>query len=355
MKRVLVAMSGGVDSSVAAAILKAEGYEVLGVTLTLWPEPEPGDGESQAVSSSGHNDAAAAADRLGLSHKIIDVSTEFSEIVLGRFVSDYLAGLTPNPCIECNRRIKFERLFSIAAEMDCELVATGHYARNVFQGGCWRLMRGVDSEKDQSYFLSMLAQEDLERLRFPLGCHDKEMTRRLAEELGLEIPVEAESMDICFLRGADYRSFLKSKLAGVAEPGPIVDTEGTVVGEHQGIFGFTVGQRRQLGIVAGEPRYVVRVIPESRTVVVGRRQDLAVGSMMVTETTTTGRAIPEDILVQYRGRGEAVAARFRQGQVEFADVQYAIAPGQTAAFYNGEEVLGSGVIAETSPTSSRIE
>ncbi|MFP5333488.1 MAG: tRNA 2-thiouridine(34) synthase MnmA [Acidimicrobiia bacterium] len=346
--RVLVAMSGGVDSSVAAARLVEDGHEVIGVTLKLWAGPNGEMPTAGCCTVSDAEDARRVAAQLDIPYYVLDYTEDFSRGVIDGFVDDYLSGRTPNPCVECNRTVKFSRLLSQAAEFGCDVVATGHYARVVDDGGGhFRLLRGVDRDKDQSYVLSMLTQAHLARVRFPVGDLEKPDVRRLAAELGLRTADKPESMDICFVGRRDYRSFLRSQAPEAVEPGLLVTVGGEQVGTHQGVAGFTVGQRRGLGVAFGEPRYVVGVDAETRTVTIGRKEDLAVERIEVTRVTWVGDApvAGAEIDAQYRAHGEAVPVTWvGDGTVRFFRPQYAVAPGQTVGFYLGDEVIGGAVI-----------
>lgn len=346
--RVLVAMSGGVDSSVAAARMVAEGHEVIGVTLKLWAGPNGEMPTGGCCTVSDAEDARRVAAQLDIPYYVLDYTEDFSRGVIDGFVADYLSGRTPNPCVECNRTVKFSRLLAQATEFGCDLVATGHYARVDRVEGRYRLRRGVDAAKDQSYVLSMLGQDQLARVRFPVGELEKAVVRRVASDLGLRTAYKAESMDICFVGRRDYRSFLRSQAPEAVEPGPVVTTEGRQVGLHDGVAGFTIGQRRGLGVALGEPHYVVDVDAGTRTVTIGTRRHLAVEGIEVSDVTwVDGAPRPgAAVLVQYRAHGEAVPASWDgDGTVRFVEPQDAVAPGQTAAFYRDDEVLGGGIIA----------
>lgn len=350
--RVLVAMSGGVDSSVAAARMVAEGHEVIGVTLKLWSGPNGELPTAGCCTVSDSEDARRVAAQLGIPYYVLDYTEDFSEGVIDRFVSDYSTGRTPNPCVECNRTVKFSRLLAQAAEFGCELVATGHYARVDPVDGRWRLRRGVDSAKDQSYVLSMLGQDQLRRVRFPVGELDKPQVRALAASMGLRTAAKPESMDVCFVGDRDYRGFLRSHAPESLDPGAIVTTDGEQVGVHDGVAGFTVGQRRGLGVALGEPRYVVGVDAPSRTVTIGHRSDLLVRSLVLEQVTWVDRPLTpgSPTEVQYRAHGAAVGAVLTTDGLVFDEPQPAVAPGQTVAFYRGDEVLGGGIVTTTAPT-----
>ncbi len=346
MSQVLVAMSGGVDSSVAAALMLAEGHEVIGVTMKMWSGPNGEAPTSGCCTVSDTEDARRVAAQLDIPYYVLDYTDRFQVGVIDRFVEDYLHGRTPNPCVECNRTVKFRHLLDQADDFDCELLVTGHYARIRREDGRLQLLRGIDQAKDQSYVLSMLGQRQLARTRFPIGEIDKTETRRIAAGLDLRTAGKAESMDICFVAGGDYRRFLRSAAPESERPGPIVDLDGTVLGEHRGVATVTIGQRKGLGLALGEPRHVIDVIPETATVVLGRREDLAVIAVELEQITWVDRPLDDgaSIGLQYRAHGEAVEAVFAAGGAEFRHPQYGIAPGQTVAFYDGERVLGSGVI-----------
>ena len=350
--RVLVAMSGGVDSSVAAARMVAEGHEVIGVTLKLWAGPNGEMPTAGCCTVSDSEDARRVASQLDIPYYVLDYTEDFSRGVIDGFVTDYLSGRTPNPCVECNRTVKFSRLLSQAAEFDCDLVATGHYARVDFHEGRFRLRRGVDAAKDQSYVLSMLGQEQLSMVRFPVGDVEKPEVRRIASELGLRTATKPESMDICFVGRRDYRSFLRSHAPEAVQPGAVVTTDGSEVGLHDGIAGFTVGQRRGLGVALGEPHYVVGVDAATSTVTIGTKEHLLSSGIRLVDTTWTDGPLGagEKTLVQYRAHGEAVTGIWDgEDRLRFTTPQPALAPGQTAAFYRGDVVLGGGIIAEAEP------
>ncbi len=349
MSRVLVAMSGGVDSSVAAALLQSAGHEIIGVTLKLWAGPNGEAPTAGCCTVSDAEDARRVAAQLGIPYYVLDYTEDFAGGVIDRFVDEYLHGRTPNPCVECNRSVKFSRLLSQAAEFGCDAVATGHYARARFSDGRWHLFRGSDSLKDQSYVLSMLGQRELARVHFPVGEIDKTRTREIAAGLGLRTADKRESMDICFVGRRDYRSFLAEQDPDSTRPGRFEDLDGNHLGTHDGITHFTIGQRRGLGVALGEPRYVVRVDPESRVVTLGSHDDLAVGRIALEQVTFVGPPVDGPVSVQYRAHGNAVAGILEKQQLTFETAQHGVAPGQTVAFYSGEEVLGGAIIAATVP------
>jgi tRNA-specific 2-thiouridylase len=346
---VLVAMSGGVDSSVAAAFMKEEGHEVMGVTLKLWQGPNGEAPTAGCCTVSDAEDARRVAAQLDIPYYVFDYTSHFHAGVVDHFVGDYLNGRTPNPCVECNRTVKFSRLLEQGAELGCDLLVTGHYARVIEEGGRYQLQRGKDRRKDQSYVLSMLTQGELSRVRFPVGELSKEETREIAGRFGLRTATKPDSQDICFVGRDGYQSLIRRLRPHTLRPGPVVDTSGHLVGEHEGIAGFTIGQRRGVGVAMGERRFVVAVKPETATVVIGRRSDLEVRAVDLDQLTWVDAPLAdgEQIEVQYRAHGEAGAARWKAASVEFEEPQEAVAPGQTAAFYRGDLVLGSGVITAT--------
>jgi tRNA-specific 2-thiouridylase len=343
-------MSGGVDSSVAAAMMKAEGYEVMGVTLKLWSGPGGEAPTAGCCTVSDAEDARRVAAQIDIPYYVLDHTEDFSDGVVDRFVHDYASGRTPNPCIECNRTVKFDRLLARLDDLECDVLVTGHHARTREEDGEWRLLRGRDAAKDQSYVLSMLTQRELSRVRFPVGELTKGGVRRLAEEMSMRTAYKAESMDICFVGERDYRGFLREMAPGVFEAGNVVDSEGHQVGTHDGIAGFTVGQRRGLGVAVGEPRYVIRIDAETSTIVVGPREALAVGSVGLDQLTwTAGVGADGPVMAQYRAHSAPVSAWLSESTtLVFDEPQEAVAPGQTVAFYHDEVVLGGALITSTS-------
>jgi tRNA-specific 2-thiouridylase len=340
--RVLAALSGGVDSTVAAALMLAEGHEVVGVTLDQWAGPG---------CPSPVEPARRAADQLGIEFEVLDCRAPFSARVVDAFGASYLAGSTPNPCVVCNRVIRFPTLLAEASRLGCDLVITGHHARVEVGRGGRRLLRAADEAKDQSYFLHTLGQADLDRVRFPVGGMAKSEVRALAGSLGLSAASEVESQDLCFVGPEGYRAFLMARFPEAVRPGPVVDLDGREIGRHQGTVGYTVGQRRGLGIAMGEPRFVVEVRPGSATVVVGGAADLLSAGCLVAGLSFVSGNPPGDPQVEakVRYRSPMVPARLEAGEagewlVSFDRPQTAVTPGQAAVFYRGDEVLGGGTI-----------
>ena len=346
--RVLVAMSGGVDSSVAAALMRDVGHDVIGVTLKLWSGPNGEAPTAGCCTVSDAEDARRVAAELDIPYYVLDHTDDFKDGVVDRFVDDYAAGRTPNPCIECNRTVKFDRLLGRLDEFDCDLLVTGHHARSVHSNGSWSLLRGTDSAKDQSYVLSMLTQDQLARTRFPVGQLTKKKVRQVAAGMGMRTAHKPESMEICFVGQQDYRGFLREHSPEVFEPGKLVDPSGAELGTHDGIVGFTVGQRRGLGLGGGEPRFVVRIEPETSTVVLGSREELGVSGVELSSVTwTSGEGGDRPVMAQYRAHGDPVSATITGSSLIFDQPQKAIAPGQTVAFYEDDQVLGGALIART--------
>jgi tRNA-uridine 2-sulfurtransferase len=339
--RVLVAMSGGVDSSVAAALLLEQGYDVTGVTLKLWG----GESDSGCCSVSDVEDARRVAAQLDVPHYVFNFTDDFDDSVVTPYVDAYAAGRTPNPCVECNRSMKFGRLLERADVLGFDFLATGHHARitRAADGAC-ALRRGADPAKDQSYVLYMLGQRELARTLLPVGELTKAEVRAHAQRLGLRTAEKPESMDVCFIRRGGRESFLAARTP--ARAGVIVDTRGTTVGTHDGIAHFTVGQRRGLGVAAGERRYVVDVDAHTATITVGGHDDLLRDAVDLRDLVfAAGPASPpvRDLFAQARAHGEPVAAVLDGTTVRFGSPQPRVAPGQVVALYDGDALVGGGI------------
>ena len=345
--RIVVAMSGGVDSSVTAALAARTGAEVVGVTLQLYDHGEAVKRTGSCCAGQDIYDAKTVAHRLGIAHYVLDYESRFRTGVIDRFADEYAAGRTPIPCALCNQGVKFTDLIAFAKELGADCLATGHYVRRVMNGGRVELHKGADPKRDQSYFLYGTKAEQLEFLRFPLGDLPKAKVRQIALETGLSVAGKPDSQDICFVPDGDYASLVKRLRPETASPGEIVHLDGRVLGEHPGVVHFTVGQRR--GIEVGgspEPLYVVRIEPESQRLVVGPRSALAVERMRIEELSWLGEA-QSNVTVKVRSLAPAVPARIENGWVSFRKPEYGVAPGQAAVFYEGSRVLGGGWIAET--------
>lgn len=355
-QKVVAAMSGGVDSSVAAAILAEEGYDVIGVTMQIWPMASEVEQEFSRTCCSlrAVEDARRVAARLGIPHYVLNFRDVFKETVIDNFIEEYRRGRTPNPCIRCNRFVKFDALLAKAQALGADYVATGHYARIVHDESKsrWLLKRGVDRSKDQSYALYSMTQHQLAHTLMPLGNMVKDETRRLAAELGLSVAAKPESQEICFIEGRNYPAFLEKTAPETARPGPMLDTNGSVIGEHKGIAFYTVGQRRRLGMAAGEPLYVVRIEPARNAIVVGRESDLYAQSLAATDTNfisigTPAGSIAVTAKIRYNMKDSpALLSPLAEGQIEvrFEKPQRAITPGQAVVLYDGEDVVGGGTI-----------
>ncbi len=355
MKKAVVAMSGGVDSSVAAALLVEQGYDVTGIMLKLW-RGEAENNRSGCCNLGAAEDARRVADKLGIPFYVLDLADRFDASVVANFKEEYAAGRTPNPCVRCNQWIKFDALLERAATLGADVLATGHYARVRSEGGAYRLLRGVDRGKDQSYVLWMLSEEQLARVLFPIGDMDKTTTRRIAAKLGLRTAAKPDSQEICFVRDGDLGSYIQSNVPRATEPGPIVDDGGRVIGEHRGIGRYTVGQRRGLGVALGEPVFVTSIDADANSISVGARAGLAVTGMVLEETSLTGAGVPDGgrVFVQHRAHGGVNAARLTVEpggwRLAFAEAVEAVSPGQSAALYSQADpdlLLGGGTIKVT--------
>jgi tRNA-specific 2-thiouridylase len=357
-ERIVVGMSGGVDSSVAAALLVEDGYDVVGVTLRVWPWKESGDARERfgsCCSAETVDDARSVARRLGIPYYLLNREEEFAREVIDRFVSEYRDGRTPVPCVACNRNLKFGSLIRRAAAWDAVAVATGHYARISHDAATGRrqLWKGVDPRKDQSDFLWPLTQAQLAAARFPVGHLTKDEVRAHARRLGLATAEKPESQEICFIPDDDYRGFLRKRDSNVFRPGRIVDGQGRVRGQHGGIANFTIGQRRGLGLNGDDARYVVDLDAATDTVTVGTLDDLSRDRLVATDVNfIDGEAPAGPLRVHARIRHSHVpaaatvqAGEGRTATVIFDDPQRAITPGQSVVWYDGDRVVGGGVIA----------
>ncbi|MFA5781483.1 MAG: tRNA 2-thiouridine(34) synthase MnmA [Bacteroidales bacterium] len=361
--RVLMAMSGGIDSSIAALLLHEQGYEVIGVTLKTWDYvsscPKK---ESYCCSFDSINDAKQVAEKMGFKHYVLDVREEFNKIIIENFVDEYLAGRTPNPCVLCNTHIKWGMLLKKADMLGCKFISTGHYARIREENDRHVLYKGVDGTKDQSYFLWGLSQDYLKRTIFPLGSLHKREIRKSADSMGYHnLTEKRESYEICFIPDNDYRSFLNRKVDGLSEKyngGNFISTDGKILGKHKGFPFYTIGQRKGLNIATGIPQYVININPESNTIVLGTKDDLKKQNMVVGKYNMVKYAqLPENIEVltkiRYKDKGTMSNLIMNEDQIQVifnlptgqagGEVN-AIAPGQSAVFYEDDDVVGGGII-----------
>lgn len=352
-RRIVVAMSGGVDSSVVAALAARSGAETIGVTLQLYDHGAAVGRTGSCCAGQDIRDARAVCDKLGIAHYVFDHESQFRESVIEHFADEYMAGRTPIPCVRCNMGVKFTDLFRLARDLGADCLATGHYVRRVMGPDKAELHRAADPARDQSYFLFATTQEQLDYLRFPLGGLPKPEVRNIAGELGLAVALKPDSQDICFVPDGDYAGVVRKIRPRADDAGDIVDLEGRVLGRHKGLIHYTVGQRR--GIEIGgqpEPLYVVRLDASTKQVIVGPRRALAVSSARLSDINWLADDYTGPMLVKVRSLAKLVPARREGDRVLFAAPEYGVAPGQAAVFYapdqgNGERVLGGGWIEET--------
>jgi tRNA-specific 2-thiouridylase len=356
--RILVAMSGGIDSSVTAMLLHEEGYEVIGITMKTWDYASSGVSgkETGCCSLDSINDARSIAVEKGFPHYILDIRGEFGDFVIDNFVDEYLAGRTPNPCVLCNTHIKWEALIKRADMLNCEFIATGHYASVRNENNRYIVSKGVDNAKDQSYVLWGLSQKNLARTQFPIGKFKKTEIRSMAYEMGFkELAQKSESYEICFVPDNDYRQFLKNRVDGIEDKlggGLFVNPQGEILGKHKGYPFYTIGQRKGLEVAFGKPMYVTEIRPESNTVVLGDLNDLQKVSMKVRGLNLIkyeNLFSETEALTKIRYKDPGTISTVKQVDEQHAVVDFhlpvhAVAPGQSAVFYEGNDVLGGGFI-----------
>lgn len=354
--RVVVAMSGGVDSSVTAALLKDEGYDVVGITLQLYDHGVAVQKKGACCAGQDIHDARRVAEAIGIPHYVLDYENRFQDSVMEEFADSYLRGETPVPCVRCNQTVKFRDLLETARDLGAVALATGHYLRREEKNGKAQLFRGRNSIKDQSYFLFATTQQQADYLRFPLGGLDKDQTRALADKYNLAVAAKPESQDICFVPNGNYAKVIERLRPGAAVPGDIVDLEGTVLGRHNGIINYTIGQRRGLGIGGGSPLYVVRIDPDHNRVTVGPSDALLVSRLTLRDMNWIGDAPlgqeGMDILVKVRStqaplKAIVYGAPNDWAEVHLLDPEPGVSPGQACVMYDGDRLLGGGWIVGT--------
>ncbi|MBK9047520.1 MAG: tRNA 2-thiouridine(34) synthase MnmA [Bacteroidetes bacterium] len=355
--KILVAMSGGIDSSVAAMLLHEEGYEVVGITMKTWDYASSGTSkkETGCCSLDSINDARSIAVDRGFHHYILDIRSEFGDAVIDNFVDEYLAGRTPNPCVLCNTHIKWEALYKRAEMLDCEFIATGHYAQIRKENNRYVVSKGVDHNKDQSYVLWGLSQDLLAKTRFPIGGFEKTAIRKMASDWGFhELANKSESYEICFVPDNDYRAFLKHRVNGLEEQvagGNFTTSEGKVLGKHKGYPFYTIGQRKGLEVAFGEPMYVTKIVPETNTVILGSFEELEKKEMWVRNLNLIkyghiDGAMEAITKIRYKdpGTNSTISLHDNLARVVFHKNVTAVAPGQSAGFYEDQDVIGGGFI-----------
>lgn len=348
--RIVVAMSGGVDSSCVAALLADAGHEVIGVTLQLYDHGQAVGKKGACCAGQDIQDARQVAEKLDIPHYVLDFEQRFREAVIEDFADSYANGITPIPCVRCNQRVKFRDLLDITRDLGADSLATGHYVRRIEKDGVPELHTAVDEHRDQSYFMFTTTSEQLDFLRFPLGDLEKTETRKLAERFGLAVADKPDSQDICFVPSGSYANIVEKLRPGAAEPGDIVHVDGRVLGRHEGLIHYTVGQRRGLAVAVGEPLYVVKLEPETQRLIVGPRLATLCAEVQIKDVnwlTTPTRDLR--VQVKHRARETAVDATIHplpkgKARIRFEKPQSGVAPGQAAVLYQGTRVLGGGWI-----------
>jgi tRNA-uridine 2-sulfurtransferase len=347
-RRIVVAMSGGVDSSVVAALAARTGAEVIGITLQLYDHGAAVNRVGSCCAGQDIRDARMVCDTLGIAHYVFDHESQFRSGVIDQFADEYMRGRTPIPCVRCNMGVKFTDLFRLARDLGADCLATGHYVRRVMGADGAELHRAIDPARDQSYFLFATTAEQLDYLRFPLGAMPKSEVRAIAAEMGLGVAAKPDSQDICFVPNGDYASVVRKVRPDAETDGAIVDLAGRELGRHKGLIHYTVGQRRglELGGLA-EPLYVVRLEPEAQRVVVGPKAALAVTRARVSEPSWLGAVEGHPVMAKVRSLAKPVAARFAGEWLLFDTPEFGVSPGQAAVLYDGDRVLGGAWIEET--------
>lgn len=347
-KRIVVAMSGGVDSSVVAALAARTGAETIGITLQLYDHGEAVGRVGSCCAGQDIRDARAVADKLGIAHYVFDHASRFQESVMDVFADEYMAGRTPIPCVQCNMGVKFTDLLQLSIELGADCLATGHYVRRVAGSEGAELHRALDPARDQSYFLFATTQDQLDYLRFPLGDLPKPQVREIAEEMGLAVAFKPDSQDICFVPDGDYAGVVRKLRPEADDDGEIVHINGEVMGRHKGLIHYTVGQRKGLEIGGqAEPLYVIRLEAKEKRVIVGPKEALAVASATLRDINWIGGDFAGPMQVKVRSMAKPTLARLEDSVLRFHNPEYGVAPGQAAVFYNKDRVLGGGWIEST--------
>lgn len=354
--RVVVAMSGGVDSSVAAALMAERGYDVIGITLQLYDYGQVAQKKGACCAGQDIYDAAMVAEKIGIPHYVFDYEDRFKQDVIDDFVDSYLQGETPIPCVKCNQTVKFKDLLQAAKDLKADAMVTGHYVQRVHGKNGPELHAGIDPNRDQSYFLFATTKDQLEFLHFPLGHMNKDETRKHAARFGLEVADKPDSQDICFVPNGDYAAVIQKNRPDALEAGDIVDVDGNILGQHTGIINFTIGQRRRLYINSSVPKYVVNIIPESKQVVVGDKEDLKRQKVYLKDINWLSNipleSYDQPVSVKIRSSNVAKAARIvfedkNNYYIELDEAEYGVSPGQACVIYDSTRVLGGGWIAKT--------
>lgn len=353
-KRIVVAMSGGVDSSVVAALAARTGAETIGITLQLYDHGEAVGRTGSCCAGQDIRDARQVAEKLGIAHYVFDHASRFQESVMDVFADEYMAGRTPIPCVQCNMGVKFTDLLNLSRELGADCLATGHYVQRVIGAHGSELHRAMDPARDQSYFLFATTQDQLDYLRFPLGDMPKDQVREIAKEMGLAVAFKPDSQDICFVPDGDYAKVVRKLRPEADDDGEIVHIDGAIMGRHKGLIHYTVGQRKGLEIGGqAEPLYVIRLEPETKRVFVGPRQALAVASATLRDINWIGGDFEGPMQVKVRSMAKPTHARLEGDTLRFHNPEYGVSPGQAAVFYHKDRVLGGGWIEKTGAVSQQ--